>query len=151
MTTPDAAGTTVARPNLDRLIALGRRRGSLTVDDLDKNLALETLSRSQLADILKAIENAGVSVEIDPALMTERPGHERRDVVRSSPASAEESIPVNREKLASLDSSIRRLKRQAAATSHLPHQHRGGTVFLAAAVLTCILLLVALWLLDKGI
>lgn len=135
---------------LERLIEIGRRRGGLTVDDLQRHLPLEALSPPQLVQILTTIENAGVRVEIDAALTRVHP---RSPAVRPTPPGtpAEGAAQDHRQKIAALGSSIGRGKEQAARAPQVVHQFRGGTVFVAMAFALCIMLLVGLWLVDKGL
>jgi hypothetical protein len=57
---------------LDRLIQLGRRRGGLEIDDIRQVLPVDTMTTEELADVLARLEEAGISVEIDRALLTPR-------------------------------------------------------------------------------
>jgi hypothetical protein len=135
---------------MERLIEMGRRRGGLTVDDLQRHLPLEALSPAQLAEVMTTIEDAGVSVEINAALTRGRPG---RPADRSTAAStsAEDAAQDHRKRIAALGSSISRSKEQAARAPHFAQQYRGGTVFLGVAVALCIMLVVGLWVMDKGL
>jgi len=135
---------------LERLIAIGKRRGGLTVDDLQRHLPLEALSPAKLAEVLAVIEDAGVTVEIDPALTEGRP---RKPAGRPTPppASAEAASEGGRQRIAALESSIQSSKARAARAPHAFYQYRGGTAFLGAALVACIMLLIGLWLIDKGL
>ncbi|MHB2207945.1 RNA polymerase sigma factor region1.1 domain-containing protein [Methylobacterium sp. CM6257] len=54
---------TIDRGTLDRLIALGRSRGELTVDDLRAALPVERMDVDALVLVMLELEAAGVSVE----------------------------------------------------------------------------------------
>jgi Sigma-70 factor, region 1.1 len=140
----------VVTANLDRIVEMGRRRGGLTVEDLSKHLPIETLSPTELAEVLATIENAGVTVEIDPALLRGRPRAVNDVPGAQLPPSAAETPRDDQERLSKLDSSIRHSKHQAEQ-SRGRDQYKGGTAFLAIAVVICILLMIGLWLFDRGL
>ncbi len=52
-----------------RLLQLGKQQGGLTPHDLQQVLDVELLSTDELSDMLVRLDQAGVSVEIDPALL----------------------------------------------------------------------------------
>jgi len=57
-----------------RLLQLGKQQGGLTPHDLQQVLDVERLSTDELSDMLVRLDQAGVSVEIDPALLAPAPG-----------------------------------------------------------------------------
>src|SRR5215204_4169894 len=57
-----------------RLLQLGKQQGGLTPHDLQQVLDLERLSTDELSDMLERLDQAGVSVEIDPALLAPASG-----------------------------------------------------------------------------
>jgi len=57
-----------------RLLHLGKQQGGLTPHDLQQVLDLERLSTDELSDMLVRLDQAGVSVEIDPALLAPASG-----------------------------------------------------------------------------
>src|SRR5215204_5961001 len=57
-----------------RLLQLGKQQGGLTPHDLQQVLDLERLSTDELSDMLVRLDQAGVSVEIDPALLAPASG-----------------------------------------------------------------------------
>lgn len=59
MTTP------IDRATLDRLIALGRERGELTADDLQRVLPIDTMDVDALVLVMLELDAAGVGVEPD--------------------------------------------------------------------------------------
>lgn len=59
MTTP------IDRATLDRLIALGRERGQLTADDLQRALPIDTMDVDALVLVMLELDAAGVGVEPD--------------------------------------------------------------------------------------
>jgi hypothetical protein len=58
-----------ADPSFARLLQLGKQQGGLTPHDLQQVLDVERLSTDELSDMLVRLDQAGVSVEIDPALL----------------------------------------------------------------------------------
>lgn len=77
----------IDRATLDRLIALGRERGELTADDLQRALPIDTMDVDALVLVMLELDAAGVSVEPDafgpraerPALaVPDLPAPERR-------------------------------------------------------------------------
>jgi hypothetical protein len=58
-----------ADPSFERLLQLGKQQGGLTPQDLRQILDVERLSTNELSDMLVRLDQAGVSVEIDPALL----------------------------------------------------------------------------------
>lgn len=135
---------------LERLIDIGRRRGGLTVDDLQRHLPLEALSPAKLAEALTVIENAGVTVEIYDGPTEGRPRKSASLPATPSP-SADEVVENHRQRIAALETSIQSSKARAARAPHAFYQYPGGTIFLGAAVVACIMLLFGLWLIDKGV
>ena len=61
-------------PGFQRLLELGKQQGGLTPDDLHQVLDVERLSTDELSDMLVRLEQAGVSVEIDPSLLAPASG-----------------------------------------------------------------------------
>src|SRR6188472_2081219 len=57
-----------------RLLQLGKQQGGLTPHDLQQVLDVERLSTDELSDMLVRLDQAGVSVEIDPALLAPASG-----------------------------------------------------------------------------
>lgn len=55
---------------LDRLMALGRRRGHLTTGDLESELPVATMAPDEIALVIVHLEEAGIPVEVDAALLT---------------------------------------------------------------------------------
>jgi hypothetical protein len=63
-----------ADPRFERLLQLGKQQGGLTPHDLQQVLDVERLSTDELSDMLVGLDQAGVSVEIDPALLASSSG-----------------------------------------------------------------------------
>ena len=62
----------ISRPQIDRLIALGRRRGTLEIADIGEVLPIDSLSIDEISYVLSLLEDAGISVEVDPAFLSPR-------------------------------------------------------------------------------
>jgi hypothetical protein len=58
----------------ERLLQMGKQEGGLTTDDLQRVLDIERLSVDELSNILMRLESAGVSVDIDPAILWPQSG-----------------------------------------------------------------------------
>jgi len=52
-----------------RLVALGRQSGSLTLEQIRAHLPVDRMTEAQIGEALERIEAAGVSVEVDDALL----------------------------------------------------------------------------------
>ena len=61
------------RNTLDRLIALGRRQGQLTTEDLRASLPIESMSPEEIALIVVHLEESGVAVELEESLLSPSP------------------------------------------------------------------------------
>jgi hypothetical protein len=61
--------TAFDRATLDRLVALGRSQGGLTPDDLRRALPVDRMSAEDIAMVLIELEEAGISVDPDEALL----------------------------------------------------------------------------------
>ena len=66
-----------------RLVEIGREHGSVTLDQVNATLPIDSMSQTELAQTLDRLERSGVSVEVDEDL-TRRPrvydGNEADDV-----------------------------------------------------------------------
>jgi hypothetical protein len=58
---------------LDRLIALGRKKGYLTNQDLEANLPIDSMSPEEIALIVVHLEETGVPVELEDSLISANP------------------------------------------------------------------------------
>ena len=58
---------------LARLVADGRKRGRLTVEDLAQVLPIDSMAPGEIALVVAHLEEAGVPVEVDEALLQGRP------------------------------------------------------------------------------
>ena len=63
-----------------RLLQLGKHQGGLTVHDIEQALQVERLSVDEIAELVARLEDAGVPVDVDPALLSPAaPAHRRLD------------------------------------------------------------------------
>ena len=60
-------------PAVERLVALGRRRGYVTFDDLRQALPIATMSEAAIAQAVSRLEQAGIIIEVDEELV--EPAH----------------------------------------------------------------------------
>jgi hypothetical protein len=75
---------------VDRLVALAARRGSLSTDELRQFLPIDAMSVDELASVIGRLEDRGVTVDIDPALLSpsRRPSEPARTTAEVSPPPA---------------------------------------------------------------
>ena len=133
----------------DRLVELGRQRGGLKTDDIRQVLRVESMTGEELVDVLMRLEVAGVSIEIDPALLIPRhrqmPPQPMKTAARTSP----ESVPpvTSDPRLSELGSPIKSVR----GSAHRPPELAGifvkmrGSIFLLVAALMLIVLALAFW------
>jgi hypothetical protein len=55
---------------LDRLIALGRKQGHLTNQDLEANLPITSMSAEEIALVVVHLEETGIPVELEDGLIS---------------------------------------------------------------------------------
>jgi len=58
----------VAAQAVDRLVALGRRRGSLTPEEIGRELPLADMAPAEIASVVERLDAEGVTVDIDELL-----------------------------------------------------------------------------------
>ena len=63
--------TAIDKTSIDRLVALGRKSGRLTTENLRDVLPIEAMSADDLALVVVHLEDAGISVELEDTLLTE--------------------------------------------------------------------------------
>lgn len=86
----------IDRATLDRLITLGRERGQLTADDLQRALPVDTMDVDALVLVMLELDAAGVGVEPDAfGPRGERPALPGPDLPAPAPgAAASAPVPV---------------------------------------------------------
>lgn len=139
-----------ASSNLDRLVEIGRRRGGLKVEDIEAALPLDAMDVDELARMLARLEEAGVSVEIDPALLKDR--RDSAPPLATPDVLPEGKKPVPPEKYEMLAKSIKEarvasttLKSSPVMIPPTPVGKAASRYVLAGAGLA-VLLIVAIWL-----
>jgi hypothetical protein len=55
--------------DFDRLIALGRHKGSIDVDDIKEMMPVETMTTEDLAGLVILLEEHGIAIDLDPELL----------------------------------------------------------------------------------
>ncbi len=63
----------LANDSLARLAELGRRRGSLSAEDLGRVLPIERMSDEEIGTTVAYLEDHGIEVTLDPDLLVARP------------------------------------------------------------------------------
>lgn len=56
--------------DIDRVLAIGRERGSLTVAELNRLLPVERMAPEEIARLIVRLEDAGIPVELDDDELT---------------------------------------------------------------------------------
>lgn len=134
---------------VESLMEIGRQRGSLDIDDIRRTLPVGAMSIEELADVLARLEEAGISVEIDPALLTPRhQGVTLREVKPTTePSRHGERTTAAQDRLTILASSIKAARENSSRTpgSARPYVQNSGTIFVIAAALILILLALVVW------
>lgn len=77
-------------PVVDRLIALGRSKGSLTFEDLRRNLPIANMSGVEIAEAVARLEEAGIAIDVDDELTA--PHSDQSEEFPAGPAG--EAIPT---------------------------------------------------------
>ena len=123
-----------------RLLQLGKQQGGLTPHDLQQVLDVERLSTDELSDMLVRLDQAGVSVEIDPALLA--PASGRAGLARRLPEGCEMPFKVPSE--APGQSSPEQSEAAPTVIQNQPGYLRDKAVSTAVAIALGIIVLLAL-------
>lgn len=85
----------INKDTLDRLLALGRRQGHLTTEDLRRALPIASMEADEIALVVVHLEEAGVNVELDDSLLagSADPSPVRMDGASILPLSGVTSAP----------------------------------------------------------
>ena len=70
-------------PAVERLVALGQRKGHLTFDDLRTALPIDSMSGAAIAAAISRVEAAGILIEVEEELL--EPVHGRSEQEPSRP------------------------------------------------------------------
>jgi hypothetical protein len=65
---------TIAKDVLDRLVALGRRQGHLTTEEVRHALPVDAMSPDEIALVVVHLEDQGIPVELEESLLAPHPG-----------------------------------------------------------------------------
>jgi hypothetical protein len=134
---------------VDRLMQLGRRRGGLEIDDIRQALPIDTMTIEELADVVARLEEAGISVEIDPGLLT--PHHRKMALPEvkptPEPSRHSERATTAHPRLLDLASSIKAARENSSRTrgSTGPYVQKSATIFILAAALILFLIALGIW------
>ena len=134
---------------VDRLIQLGRRQGGLEIEDIRQALPIDTMTIEELADVVARLEEAGISVEIDAALLTPRHQKMAPPEVKPTPEPSRESerAMTADPRLLNLASSIKAAKENSSRIrgSTYPYVQKSATIFIVVAALSLFLIALGVW------
>ncbi|WP_230533324.1 RNA polymerase sigma factor region1.1 domain-containing protein [Microvirga roseola] len=120
------------RNTLDRLIAVGRKQGHLTTEDLRTGLPVESMSAEEIALIVAHLEETGVPVELEDRLIFPEPNP------RPVPPGGAQIIPFPAERSVRARSLTKPAPLKVAPPSFEPLpselQPKSGTHWIAAVV-----------------
>ncbi len=133
---------------VDHLMETGRQQGGLEIDDIRRALPVDTMSAEELANVLARLEEAGISVEIDSALLTPRHRKMRPHQIKpaTGPPLDSGQATTAHDRLTILALSIK-TARESSHTGRLAHAslQKPATIFVIAAVVILILLALVVW------
>ena len=135
----------IDKNTLQRLIALGKRKGQLSPEDLFAELPVDCMSAEDIALVVLEIEEAGVPVELEDTLLTlSRPTEMRPMAEPIALATAPQPLPINSLKLhdhtaAYVSTGPVKLSAGAAADD-LPEGARINQIVALASALTLLIL-----------
>ena len=133
----------------DRLLELGRQRGALQSDDIRQALPVDTMTIEEIVDVLTRLEEAGIAVEIDPALLIPRHRkinpEEVRTATKTPPPGEQEATRDAR--LSRLASSIKAARGGSSRATEPAGKFvkMPGTTFILVAALILVILALAVW------
>ena len=139
----------ISTAEVDRLIQLGRRQGGLEIEDIRQALPIDTMTIEELADVVVRLEEAGISVEIDAALLTPRHQKMALPEVKPTPEPSRESerAMTADPRLLNLASSIKAAKENSSrirGSTH-PYVQKSATIFILVAALILFLIALGVW------
>ena len=127
---------------IDRLKQEGLRRGGLTLEDIQRLLPLDVMTTEELAAVLMQLEDAGVTVDVDPALLASRGRivdiHERR-VDHAAALDSGQANAAPRDELSRVGSEINAEREAVVRREHPP---RKGIKVFAVAILVVVAVIV---------
>lgn len=143
----------ISRPQIDQLIALGRQRGSLEIGDISAVLPVDSLSIDEISHVMAVLEDAGISVEIDPAFLSpprRRPGTPSV-APQASPSAPDIGATVTATRVSELASSITQA-RTAALEDGPPSAFptRPATIFVVIGAGIALIMLLGFWTYLSG-
>jgi Sigma-70 factor, region 1.1 len=139
----------IPKKALDYLMQLGRQRGALEIDDIRQVLEVDTMTTEELADVVARLDEAGIPVEIDPALLAPRPPkmtpHEARPASESLRRSEQPSS--GRHPLSKLESSVTAARGNLGRSVGQARKHVQGppAIFVVVVALVLVLLALGVW------
>jgi sigma-70-like protein len=70
---------------IGRALTLGRRRGSLSTDEIAALLPLDRMTPEEIAEVVLRLEDGGVEVDLDPAFLRPRSDRPERPLASALP------------------------------------------------------------------
>jgi hypothetical protein len=102
----------ITNNDFDRLVALGRSKGSLDFDDIKESMPVETMTTEDLASLVILLEEHGIAIDLDPELLLSNKG---------PPPLAQKPLFNPAEDTAAFDPSTG-LEQAAGSVAALPHE-----------------------------
>lgn len=133
---------------LDRLIDTGRQRGGLEIDDIRQALPIDTMSIEEISNVLVRLEEAGIPVEIDPAMLTRHRQMSLPEIKSTAePARQNEQTKTPQDRLSILAASIKAATENSSFTREPapPYPKKSATVFVLVAALILLLIVWGVW------
>lgn len=141
----------ISKAQIDRLIALGRQRGSLEIGDISELLPVDSLSIDEISHVMAVLEDAGISVEIDPAFLTPRLDRINSPSALSpaltpTPGDDAAGAPKHASELASSITNAR----TSALQGPPPYPRRPATIFVVIGAGVSLIIVLGLWAYFSG-
>jgi hypothetical protein len=134
----------------DLLIQMGRARGGLEVDELRQVVPIDAMTAEELADVLTRLEEAGISIEIDAALLAPRHRKTAMHEVHLATENSQlgERTTADHTRLSRLASSIKAARENSRPilSQALMYVQMPATVFIITVVLILFLFAFSVWL-----
>lgn len=115
------------------------------IDDIRQILPIDTMTSEEIAQVMALLDESGITVEIDSGLLTRRSGVVPLDVKPLAEPSSEVERPT-----AAPDRVLNQSSPGNAATGRghqelLFHSNASGTIYVVAAILVLLLLVLSIW------
>lgn len=140
----------VSSPELDRLIEKGRQQGQLDIDDIRQALPIDRMEVGELSEVIARLEETGISVEIDAALLSSRRDGSLPHILKpeaQAPLPRSEQTPLADERSSKLPGSSEPERRNNANLRHQSRRthFRLGATIVVAIMAILLVLVVVIW------